>query len=82
MATPKKRVNFYESDEGLAARKLLLAMEADGDFNTPPSYSADLDRYPDKLMPFVEKHMTYLNVHPDLEPRHYIANLRLMTRKR
>lgn len=82
MATLKKRVNFYESEEGQAAQLLLEAMAADIGYNTPASYSANLERYPDKLMPFVEKHMTYLNQHPSVEPRHYLANLRLMSRIR
>lgn len=82
MATLKKKINFFESEIGEETLQLLIAMTKDNTFNTSASYSANITRYPDNSMPFVDKHMNYLSTHPAIDPRHYIANLRLMTRKK
>jgi hypothetical protein len=80
MANVKKRVNFYESETGLHIQQVLTEMTQDGHYNTTSSYSANTDNYPDNLIPFVEKHMQYLNTHPNIDPEHYISNLRLLTK--
>jgi hypothetical protein len=82
MATLKKRVNFYESEVGQHVKDTLTEMITDEAFNTKPSYSTDTEQYPDNLMPFVDRHMHYLNTHPNVNPEHYISNLRLSTRLR
>jgi hypothetical protein len=82
MATYKKRPAFFETEEGLEVRKVLIKMAADPVFNTEASYSANTEVYPDNQIPFVNKHMEYLRTHPAINPRHYIANLRLMTRRK
>lgn len=82
MPTAKKKVNLYESEEGALIQKELRAMAADATYNTGSSYSTDSDAYSDHLIPFVDKHMRYLMVHPSVDPAHYLANLRLMTRIR
>lgn len=81
MAT-KKRVDFFSSDEGKEAYQLLRAMVADDSFITVSAYAADTAKYPDNSISFVEKHMAYLNAHPNIDMRSYIANLRLMNRVR
>lgn len=81
MATVKK-TNLFASEEGVAVRAELMLIEQDISYNTGPSYSADAVLHPDKLIPFVEKHMRYLNNHPQTNPRQYLANLRLMTKVR
>jgi len=78
----KKRQNFFDSEIGVHIRDLLQAMVSDAHYNTQAAYSADAEQYPDHVIPFVDKHMNYLYMHPALEPLKYIANLRLMTRKR
>lgn len=80
MYTPKKKVHFTSSDEGLEAERLLQLMVADKTFNTRASYSTNSVLYPDHLRPFINKHMDYLSSRPNLDPQSYIANLRLMTR--
>lgn len=80
MATQKKRIDFYNSVDGREIRQILVTMSQDPIYNTDAGYSANNDLYPNNLMPFVDKHMSYLNTHPNIEPRHYLANLRLMTR--
>lgn len=82
MATLKKRVSFFDSEEGLKIEEMLRQMTQDAAFNTEASYSTNSARYPDNLIPFVDKHMNYLNAHPNTDPHQYIANLRLMTRFR
>lgn len=80
MATLKKRVSFFESEEGLIVEATLRKMTLDTTFNTDSTYSANSVRYPDNRIPFVDKHMNYLNLHPNIDPHQYLANLRLMTR--
>lgn len=60
----------------------LQHMAKDSTYNTKPSYSANIVQYPNNLIPFTDKHMNYLYMHPAIDPYHYIANLRLMTRVR
>lgn len=74
------RKGFNESEEGLDSIEKLRAMTQDTAYNTPSSYSADSTAYPDNQMPFIDKHMQYLNAHPKVEARQYIANIRLMSR--
>lgn len=82
MPTLKKRVSFFESEEGRQAQRALIVMAADSTYFTEPSYSANTMQYPNNLMPFVEKHMNYLNAHPSIDTEQYVSNLRLMTRIR
>jgi hypothetical protein len=64
-------------------REKLEAMELNPLLNTrTTSYSANAKLYPDGQMPFVEKHLTYLLNHPKLDPQQYLANLRLMLKRR
>lgn len=78
----KKRLDFYDSEEGVEARDMLIVLAADDGYNTEPGYTAKIDEYPDKVLPFVDKHMQYLLAHPGVDARSYIANLRIMTRIR
>lgn len=78
----KQRKGFTDSPEGKAAAESLRKMMADASYNTAPSYSANSTDYPDNLMPFADKHMKYLNEHPQLEVGQYIANIKLMSRIR
>ncbi len=82
MPTAKKRINFFESEEGLEIERILREMALNTAYNTDASYSANSTLYPNNLIPFVAKHMSYLNAHPSTDPQHYISNLRLMTKVR
>ena len=55
-------------------------MSANDAFKTEASYSANAIVYPDNLIPFVDKHMNYLKQHQNINPEHYLSNLRLMTK--
>lgn len=78
----KKRSGFFDSEEGRSVRKMLQYMTTDTTYNTQSSYTSDSSLYPDNQMPFVEKHMNYLNAHPELDSQMYITNVRLKTRIR
>lgn len=82
MSMQNKRPNFPETPEGIEAKQTLEAMAADPSYNTESSYSANATTYPDNTMSFVDKHMDYMRSHPAMSPKHYISNLRLMTRVR
>jgi hypothetical protein len=78
----KKRPNFYESEEAVEVKEILLSMQNDPKYFTDSSYSADGEKYPDHVRSFVEKHMAYLQSHPDVNASQYLANLRLITKLR
>jgi hypothetical protein len=80
MATVKKRVSFFDSEEGTMVKDALDQMAKDSMYNTSDSYSANIVQNPDNLISFTNKHMNYLNSHPKIDPNQYIANLRLMTK--
>lgn len=80
MPSYKKKPDFFDSEEGLAARGTLQSMVANPAYCTEASYSSNIVLYPDHLIPFVDKHMSYLRDHPTTNPQHYLANLKLMTR--
>lgn len=82
MSAQNKKPNFLETQEGVEAKQVLEAMTADPSYNTESSYSANAIAHPDNTMSFVDKHMEYMRNHPALSSKHYIANLRLMTRIR
>jgi hypothetical protein len=82
MALQKTRRDYSDTEEGKEFKRQLKLMNSNDAYNTAPSYSADNELYPDNLMPFVDKHMTYLINHPALEASKYLANLKLQTRLR
>lgn len=82
MPTAKKKIDLFNSPEGLEIRAELSQMEQDNTYITESSYTADCDKYPNKRMPFIETHLTYLNKHAEVNPGHYLSNLRLMLRVR
>jgi hypothetical protein len=82
MAMMKTRAGFVDTEKGIEIRHKLHLMTQDDTYNTTSSYSANDLSYPDNRIPFVDKHMNYLVGHPMLDPDKYIANVRLITRKR
>jgi len=82
MSNVKSRAGFVDTEKGKEVREKLQLMTEDDRYNTASSYSANGALYPDNSMPFIDKHMSYLIVHPQLDPDQYLANVRLITRKR
>jgi hypothetical protein len=80
MTMLKSRKNFLETDEGQEIKLKLQEMGESGLYNTRSSYTSNTELYPDNLMSFVDKHINYLVNHPELEPKTYLANVRLVTR--
>jgi hypothetical protein len=78
----KQRRGFLDSEEGRAIRRIFQLMTGDSTYNTSSTYHPNGIRYANNLIPFVDKHMNYLNMHPRLDAKLYIANIRLMTRVR
>lgn len=67
---------FLESDAARVARVELKLMANDPKYNTRETFSSRDTRG----LSFIDKHMKYLSEHPKLNPRHYISNLKLMTK--
>lgn len=83
MATYSKTKSSFVSDEQMVQVKTTLEeMVESTTYNTQSSFSANLTRHPDNLICFVDKHMEYLASHRGIDPQHYVANLRLITRIR
>lgn len=82
MPTVKKKVNLFDTEEGAEIEKALRIMAEDKGFSTKASYSTNSTMYPNNSIPFVDKHMSYLSAHPSVDPEHYLANLRLITKIR
>ena len=60
----------------------LQAMIKDSSYHTKPGYSIDTETYPDSTVPFIESHLGYLHKHPQVDPKYYLSNLRLMLKVR
>ncbi|HZL08224.1 MAG TPA: hypothetical protein VFC50_03460 [Candidatus Dormibacteraeota bacterium] len=82
MSSFKKRINFFDSEEGSEVKRELRLMADDSGYTTESSYNANDVLYPGNHMTFVEKHMHYLNTHQNVNPQQYLSNLRLMTKVR
>jgi hypothetical protein len=82
MPTYKKKEDFFATEDGKDFVKALKKMAADNAYSTDASYSANSELYPDNTISFVNKHIEYIRNHPSTDPGQYLANLRLMTRKR
>jgi hypothetical protein len=82
MPTLHKKTDLLLSEEGLLIQETLRHMEHDTAFNTEACYSADTVNHPDSQISFADKHIKYLRSHPQVNPQHYLSNLRLMTRVR
>lgn len=82
MRTQKRKADFFETEAGMEYIAMLEEMVADDSYNTEPSFSANSELYPNHQIPFVNKHIDYLKSHPSMDPQQYLANLRLMTRRR
>lgn len=80
MSTTKR----YLQDEASIAHVegILRELEANLGFHTSDGYSSNSEDYPDNVIPFVQKHMRYLNDHPQVNPEQYLSNLRLMIKVR
>jgi hypothetical protein len=80
MSVANKISSPFGSEEEKGVREELQRMVLDVSYNTTSSYIPSSVKYPDGLMPFVDRHIRYLSANPKLDAWMYLANLRLMTR--
>ena len=73
----QRKDKYLLTDEGQKAKQQLEDMAASAQYNTQSSYSPKQDD-----VTFVEKHLEHLSQHSYLQSHEYIANLKLMTKKR
>jgi len=59
-------------------RKKLKSLQADPKMRTKGQYSPGANDWPSNKLPFVEIHLAYLRAHKNVNPEHYLSNLRLM----
>lgn len=78
----KKCVYVFGAEEEQEIREAFRQMVLSSSYNTSPGFTANSTMYPDGLIPFIDKHMRYLDTYPKLDARMYLANLRLKTRIR
>lgn len=76
----KSKSNRYVLQEDVISE--LDALLKDDSFRTLSGYSIDVNTYPDHKVPFTENHINYLKKHPQVNPKHYLSNLRLMLKIR
>jgi hypothetical protein len=60
---------------------VLESMKADPAFITESAYRVNAELWPGNRISFIDSHVTYLKAHPTVNPKHYLANLKLMLRK-
>ncbi|HSW85324.1 MAG TPA: hypothetical protein VLF79_01765 [Candidatus Saccharimonadales bacterium] len=82
MAMINQKRDFINSDEGKAIKQALQVLADDSSYNTRSSYHPNVVLYADNQIDFVDRHLEYLKVHPQLDAWKYIANIKLMTRIR
>lgn len=71
-----KTKEFLNSPEAAEIRDELTRMMNDSRYNTRPSYSA----LAKGEVLFVDKHLNHLSLHRNVNPSHYMSNLRLITK--
>jgi hypothetical protein len=65
-----------------AATTELETMQSDPMFITESIYSPTAFDFPDRILPFVQVHLTYLRKHKQVDPAGYISNLKIMIKRR
>jgi hypothetical protein len=76
-AVQKGFINEVSEDEIVCD---LNALESSPLYLTRSVHRYNSDKWPNNEMPFVDFHLGYLRSHPSLDPKQYIANLRLVLR--
>ena len=75
-------MKITRTEEDLAEiRAILLKMQSDSSYITKSAYRANADIWPDHRISFIDTHLAYLKAHPQVNPDHYISNLRLKLKK-
>lgn len=80
MATTSKKQDFFETAEGIEIKEMLINMTTSSQYATGSSYSPNTVEYENNRVPFIDKHMAFIRKNPQINPLHYIANLKILTR--
>lgn len=70
---------FLESEAGISVYNELIKMVEDLNYNTASTFSPSAE---DGNLAFIDKHMSYLCAHLNVNTVHYLSNLRLITKVR
>ena len=74
----KRTKSFFESEEGITLRDELIKMVKSDDYNAKTKYST----LSESGLSFVDKHMNYMSLYPNLNCSQYVSNLKLMTKRK
>ena len=72
------KLDYFETPEGIEVLESLEDMAQSDEYFTHASYtphSAD-------LISFIEKHKEFIRKHPNTNAQHYVANLKIMCKRR
>lgn len=69
---------FLSSTEATYALNELSLMEDSREYVTEPTFTMTTDT---NSISFAQRHLEYLSRHTNVNPLHYISNLKLMTKK-
>lgn len=80
MAAPQQEgfINNVSEDEITTA---LRSLQRSSLYLTEPTYRGNAEKWPNNQMSFIDFHLSYLKIHPTLDPRQYISNLKLILKK-
>ncbi len=78
----KSTAQLFPTVEEARLLQNLRQMERDNTYNTESRYSGNTEKYPNNQITFSQWHMAHIKKFPNLNPLHYLANLKLMTKIR
>lgn len=77
-SSPADRAAFLSEE---TVKKMLKDMEADKSLNTSSTLVKDKEGFVWSVS-FYERHLTYLQGHPKVDPKKYLTNLKTMAKTR
>lgn len=72
------KVDYFETSEGIEILDILQLMNESEEYITEDSYSP----HSEDLITFINKHQDFIRKHPKTNAQHYVANLKIMCRRR
>lgn len=72
------KVDYFETQDGQEILGLLQSMSSSEDYVTKDSYTP----HSEALISFIDKHQDFIRKHPNTDAHHYVANLKIMCRRR
>jgi hypothetical protein len=72
------KMDYFETSEGLEVLEALKDMATSEEYFTYASYTP----HSVDLISFIEKHKEFIRKHPNTNAQHYVANLKIMCKRR